>query len=77
MSAVLLRAQEAGQLTLDLDFGDSEEASQIEMAWLNASENEKKSRTIFAQNALKPEEVAKEWAATQAALGGYDDTERL
>ena len=77
MSAVLLRAQEARQLTLDLDFGDSEEASQIEMAWLNASENEKKSRTIFAQNALKPEEVAKEWAATQAALGGYDDTERF
>ena len=77
MSAVLLRAQEARQLTLDLDFGDSEEASQIDMAWLNASENEKKSRAIFAQNALKPEEVAKEWAATQAALGGYDDTERF
>ena len=77
MSAVLLRAQEARQLTLDLDFGDSEEASQIELAWLNASENEKKSRTIFAQNALKPEEVAKEWAATQSALGGYDDTERF
>ena len=77
MSAVLLRAQKDKQLTLDLDFGESEEARQIEMAWLNASENEKQSRTIFAQHALKPEEVAKEWGATQAALGGYDDTERF
>ena len=77
MSAVLLRAQETQQMTLDLDFSDSEEARQIELDWLNASENEKKSRTIFAQNALKPEEVAKEWDATQSALGGYDDTERF
>ena len=77
MSAVMLRAQKDKQMTLDLDFGESEEARQIEMAWLNASENEKRSRTIFAQNALKPEEVAKEWGATQSALGGYDDTERF
>ena len=77
MSAVMLRAQKDKQMTLDLDFGESEEARQIEMAWLNASENEKRSRTIFAQNALKPEEVAKEWDATQSALGGYDDTETI
>ena len=77
MSAVLLRAQKDKQMTLDLDFGDSEEARQIEMAWLNASENEKRSRTIFAQNTLRPEEVAKEWDATQSALGGYADTERF
>ena len=32
MSAVLLRAQSDKQLTLDLDFGESEEARQIEMA---------------------------------------------
>jgi hypothetical protein len=36
-----------------------------------------KCRTIFAQNSLKPEEVALEWEATQTALGGYDDTERF
>ena len=77
MSAVLLRAQKDKQMTLDLDFGESEEARQIGMAWLNASENEKRSRTIFAQNTLRPEEVAKEWDATQSALGGYDDTERF
>ena len=77
MSAVLLRAQKDKQMILDLDFTATDEANQIELAWLNASENEKKSRTIFAQNALKPEEVAKEWDATQSALGGYTDTERF
>ena len=77
MSAVLLRAQKDKQMFLDLDFAATDEANQIELAWLNASENEKKSRTIFAQNALKPEEVAKEWDATQSALGGYTDTERF
>ncbi|MDG1372603.1 MAG: hypothetical protein P8Q48_20630 [Paracoccaceae bacterium] len=64
-------------MTLDLDFTDSDEARNIEMAWINASEQEKKTRTIFAQNSLKPEEVAIEWEATQTALGGYDDTERF
>ena len=75
MSAVLLRAREHKQLALDFDA--SEEARRIDMAWENASEKEKRSRTIFAQHALKPEEVAKEWDATQSALGGYADAERF
>lgn len=77
LSAVMLRARGHSQMTLDLDFSTSEEARQIEMAWVNASEQEKKTRTIFAQNSLKPEEVAVEWEATQTALGGYEDTERF
>jgi superfamily II DNA or RNA helicase len=77
MSAVMLRARGKKQMALDLDFSGSEEARQIEMAWINASEQEKKTRTIFAQNSLKPEEVAVEWEATQTALGGYEDTERF
>ena len=77
MSKVMLRARSQEQMSLGLDFSDSEEARQIEMAWINASEQEKKTRTIFAQNTLKPEEVAAEWEATQVALGGYEDTERF
>ena len=77
MSTVMLRARGEKQMALELDFSDSEEARQIEIAWINASEQEKKTRTIFAQNSLKPEEVALEWEATQTALGGYDDTERF
>ena len=77
MSAVLLRARERRQLSLALDFGDSKEAQQLELAWMNASENEKRSRTIFAQHSLKPNEVAREWDATQAILGNDADTERF
>ena len=77
MSAVLLRGQGERQLALDLDLGESEEARQIDLAWTNASENERRSRTIFAQHTLRPEEVIDEWDATQFALGGYEDTERF
>jgi superfamily II DNA or RNA helicase len=77
MSAVLLRAHGRRQLTLDLDMTDTSEAKDIEIAWLNASEREKKARTIFAQHSLKPEDVAAEWQATQSALGGFADAERF
>ena len=77
MAAVLLRAKEPRQLALELDFSDSEEGRQLDLAWTKASENEKRSRTIFAQNALRPDEVAREWSATQSALGGYAETERF
>ena len=77
MAAVLLRARQPRQLALELDFSDSEEARQFDLAWINASDNEKRSRTIFAQNTLKPEEVAREWDATQSALGGDAETKRF
>lgn len=77
MSAVLLRTGERRQLSLDLDLTSSKEANDIEVAWREASEQEKKSRTIFAQNSLKPEDVAPEWEATQRALGGFADAERF
>jgi hypothetical protein len=64
-------------LTLDLDMSHSPEAKEIEIAWSNASEKEKKARTIFAQHSLKPEEVAAEWTVTQSALGDFADTERF
>jgi len=77
MSAVLLRARERRQLTLDLDMSSTPEAKEIEIAWSNASERESKARTIFAQYSLKPEEVAAEWEATQSALGDFADAERF
>lgn len=77
MSAVILRARGQPQAMLDFDFTKSEEARNIEIAWTNASEQERKTHTIFAQNSLKPKEVADEWEATQRALGGYHDTERF
>jgi ERCC4-related helicase len=77
MSAVLLRARERSQLELNLTFADTKPAKDIELAWINASEAEKKSRTIFAQRTLKPDDVLPEWNATRIALGGFEDTERF
>jgi superfamily II DNA or RNA helicase len=77
MSAVLLRAREGRQLTLNLVVTDLPAAKEIEIAWQNASEHEKASRTIFAQRTLRPEEVVPEWDATRNALGGFEDTERF
>ncbi len=77
MSAVLLRTSGQKQLSLDIDISDTAEAKNIDLAWIDASEREKQSRTIFAQRTLKPEDVAPEWDATLRALGGYEDTERF
>lgn len=77
MSAVLLRAREHRQGAFDFNMSSTPEAKEIEIAWSNASEKEKKARTIFAQHSLKPEEVAAEWDATQSALGGFKDAERF
>ncbi len=77
MSAVLLRAKDRRQLNLDFTVTDTQEAKEIDLAWINASEKEKKARTIFAQRSIKPEEVAPEWEATRKSLGGFEDTERF
>src|SRR5882757_4881536 len=69
MKAVLLRrkGRDANQLGL---FDDLPEARKIESAGLDASEREKLSQTIFAQRALKPEEVIPEWQKALKVLGG-------
>ncbi len=77
MSAVLLRARERRQFSLDFGMEDTTAAKAIDVAWTNASEKEKKARTIFAQHSLKPEDVAPEWEATQSALGSFADVERF
>ena len=76
MKAVLLRRREVRQARF-FDIGLMDEAKRIDRAWTDAAENEKKSRTVFAQNTLRPEEVLPEWSATEAALGGEAETERF
>jgi len=76
MKAVLLRRREVRQATF-FDNGLMDEAKRIDRAWTDAAENEKKSRKVFAQNTLRPEEVLPEWSATEAALGGEAETERF
>lgn len=69
MQAVLLRRKkrDAHQPML---FDELPEARKIDKAWMDASEREKQSQTIFAQRALKPEGVIPEWQKALKVLGG-------
>jgi hypothetical protein len=71
MAAMLLRHRSDGQLMLDLGIADSPRA--MEARWHDALENEKKSRARFAQNAMKPQEVAPEWQKASDLLGSPED----
>jgi superfamily II DNA or RNA helicase len=71
MAAVMLRQGKSQQLAFDLRLEDGTRA--MEARWRDASENEKKSRARFAQNAMKPQEVAPEWEKVRTLLGSPDD----
>ena len=64
---LLLRTRNAQQLALD--FGLDERAQALDAAWSSAAEKEKASRARYAQNTIKPEEVAAEVDEVRAALG--------
>lgn len=71
MASVMLRRGVFRQLTLDLRLDDGVKV--MEARWRDASENEKKSRARFAQNAMKPQEVAPEWEKVRTLLGSPAD----
>ncbi|WP_246588155.1 helicase-related protein [Paracoccus bogoriensis] len=75
MAAVMLRQGKAQQLALDLRLEDGSRA--VEARWRDVSEKEKRSRTIFAQNAMKPQEVIPEWTRARALLGTPEDARRF
>lgn len=71
MASVMLRRGAPRQLALDLRLDDGVKV--MEARWRDASENEKKSRARFAQNAMKPQEVAPEWEKVRTLLGSPAD----
>ena len=71
MASMMLRRGVPRQLTLDLRLDDG--AKVMEARWRDAAENEKKSRARFAQNAMKPQEVAPEWEKVRTLLGSPAD----
>ena len=71
MASMMLRRHTPDQLILDL--GITHSTSFMDARWRDASENEKKSRARFAQNAMKPKEVAPEWEKARRFLGSPDD----
>lgn len=77
MRAVLLRKGRTQQLTLDLDFDLSADTTKIESRWRDAEEGERRSRARFAQNTIRPEEVAPEWQRWRGLLGGPAEVKRF
>ena len=67
MASMMLRHGVPHQLALDLRLDDG--AKVMETRWRDAAENEKRSRARFAQNAMKPQEVAPEWEKVRTLLG--------
>ena len=75
MNAVLLRRGKSDQLALD--FGFESDVRTMEVRWRDALEGERRSRARFAQNAIKPEEVAPEWRRWRELLGGPTEVRRF
>jgi superfamily II DNA or RNA helicase len=71
MASMMLRRGVPRQMTLDLRLDDG--TSAMEARWRDAEENEKRSRARFAQNAMKPQEVAPEWEKVRTLLGSPAD----
>jgi superfamily II DNA or RNA helicase len=65
----------ASQTQLSIGFDDlmKQERDRFHQEWDNATAREKRSRTVFAQETIKPDEVAQELAAVRAAIGSGVD----
>ncbi|HEY0149566.1 MAG TPA: DEAD/DEAH box helicase [Allosphingosinicella sp.] len=74
MQAMLLRSNRPRAQGI-FEFGDVE--AQLATEWRDAEENAKKSRAIYAQGALRPEEVMPEWEAVRHMLGSAAEVERF
>lgn len=74
---LLLRRKDSQQQLLP--FGDDDEfkpmTSEFNSEWQNAADREKKSRSLFAQHTIKPDEVAHEVSQIQSAIGSAADVD--
>lgn len=75
MSALMKGRNDLAIANLKLRF--EEDYKTLEIHWSNASEKEKRSRTVFAQNTMKPAEVKPEWDRAQKLLGMPEDARRF
>lgn len=75
MNAVLLRKR--GRTHRQLTFDFAPDTAAVEMRWRDAEEGERRSRARFAQNAIKPEEVAPEWKRWRDLLGDSAEVRRF
>jgi Arc/MetJ family transcription regulator len=77
LNALLLRKGRSEQLRLDLGIELSADTDEVDRRWRDAEEGERRSRAVFAQNTLRPDEVIPEWQRWQTLLGGPEDVRRF
>jgi len=70
----LLAADAPEQLRLE---GIDPKATEVLTDWQLAADRENRTRTVFAQEGIRPDEVARELAEVSAALGATSDVERF
>ncbi len=69
----LLLREQSGHTQLSFDFLDAVKKDELHAQWDQASEREKRSKTMFAQETIKVAEVAQEMEAARAAVGSGVD----
>lgn len=65
------------QLSLEVDEIAAPFDRALDIEWKNAAERERRTRTLFAQHTIKPEEVHRELLAAQDATGSGIDVRRF
>ncbi len=74
LKALFLKGEETSQMSL---FDNETPIVEVHQKWERDAEKERKSRTRFAQHAIKPDEVAQELKATDAVLGNSKVVEQF
>jgi len=74
MKALFLYGVDDHQLGL---FDEEMPVKEIHHQWERAAERERKSRTLFAQHAIKPNEITKELKLVDTILGNQNDVEEF
>lgn len=77
MKAVMLRSERAGGPQKAFDFGQLDEARELDVRWTSLAEKAKANRTVFAQRRIHPADVLPEWERMKAVLGDSEDVRRF
>ncbi|MGO9293054.1 MAG: helicase-related protein [Streptosporangiaceae bacterium] len=67
------KATASQQALFDLEEVTGQQALDLDAEWNSMAERERRSRSRYAQGSIHPDEVAREVAATRAALGSDDE----
>jgi superfamily II DNA or RNA helicase len=78
VKAALMKRVSAESRQMGLGFEEAEAIlAPLQEQWTDALEKAKANRTVFAQRAIRPDEVLPEWQKQQHALGTQDDVQRF